>query len=209
MVFPVKTESVSIDFKNMAVEKKDKIEMPSSPTNSVVTRYTMEPLKTYADPDLEAIAASSMTYVTNAGWNKLQFPNPTGVEPDHVSMKSYLTGVDGVMIARGAIGNPWIFSQVSSHWKGEPAEVPTIGNKRDMISEHLRRLVKLNEIKQAGASRETRYKPEVAACKQFRTHIVYYVKGMYDKRQLLQKLAELETVDSIMKEVDILMEKNK
>ncbi|MCK4563936.1 MAG: hypothetical protein KAU94_04620 [Verrucomicrobia bacterium] len=100
LVFPVTTESITLDFKDMAVEKKDKLKMPSSPTNSVVTRYSMEPLKTYADPDLEAIAASSMTYVTNAGWNKLQFPNPTGVEPDHVSMKSYLTGVDGV-IGRG------------------------------------------------------------------------------------------------------------
>ncbi len=105
VVWPVKIESVSIDFKGMAVEKKDKLKMPSSPTNSVVTRYSMEPLKPYFDPDMDAISASSMSYVTNAGWKKngyeLQFPKPAGVEPDRVTMKSYLTGVDE-LIGRGS-----------------------------------------------------------------------------------------------------------
>ena len=56
--------------------------------------------------------------------------------------------------------------------------------------------------------RVKRYTPEEAACIQFRTHIPYYVKGMFDKKQLLMKLASLMSVDAIMAEVDILVEKN-
>ncbi len=34
------------------------------------------------------------------------------------------TGVDGVTIARGAIGNPWIFEQAASLWAGRPVGLP-------------------------------------------------------------------------------------
>jgi len=98
VIFPAKTESVTLDFKDIAVGKKDQFKMPKDPTSSIITRYTMEPLKTYSDPDVEAIAASTMTFVTNAGWRKneyqLQFPKPVGVETDNLTLKSYLTGVN-------------------------------------------------------------------------------------------------------------------
>lgn len=98
LVWPVKTESISLDFKNLAVGKDDKLKMPSNPTNNVVTRYTLETLKIYSDPDMDAISASSMTMVTNAGWKKneyyLRFPKPEGVETDSRSLKSYFAGVN-------------------------------------------------------------------------------------------------------------------
>ena len=78
-----------------------------------------------------------------------------------------------------------------------------------MMAEHLKRLVELNALKQKSSSQTHRYSPEEVACIQFRTHIPYYVRGMFDKKQLLMKLAHLLTVDEIMKEVDILVEKNK
>ena len=53
-----------------------------------------------------------------------------------------------------------------------------------------------------------RYTPEEASCIQFRPHIPYYVKGLFDKKQLLMKLAQLMTVDDIMAEVNILVDKN-
>lgn len=98
LVWPVKTEFVSLDFKGLAVGQADKLKMPTNPTNSVVTRYTLEPLEIYSDPDMEAITASTMTYVTNTGWKKneyeLQFPKPANVEIEGMSFKSYLAGVD-------------------------------------------------------------------------------------------------------------------
>jgi tRNA-dihydrouridine synthase B len=124
--------------------------------------------------------------------------------PEDVQRMISISNVDGVMIGRGAIGNPWIFDQVRNNGR-----VPAVKQKRDMIAEHLRRLVELNELKQKRGSRPHKYSAEEAACIQFRTHIPYYVKGMFDKKQLLMKLAQLLTVDAIMDEIDLLMEKNK
>jgi nifR3 family TIM-barrel protein len=49
------------------------------------------------------------------------------------------TGLDGVTVARGAIGNPWIFSQVRALAAGNPLpDPPTLHEQRDVISEHYR-----------------------------------------------------------------------
>ena len=66
----------------------------------------------------------------------------------------------------------------------------------------------LNESRQQVTSKAMKYTAEEAACIQFRTHIPYYVKGLFDKKQLLMKLASLLTVAAILDEVDILFEKN-
>jgi len=47
------------------------------------------------------------------------------------------TGVDGVTIARGAIGNPWIFQQAEALWTGEPLPAPPgVHEQRDVLEEH-------------------------------------------------------------------------
>ncbi|MEI6892022.1 MAG: tRNA-dihydrouridine synthase family protein [Pontiella sp.] len=117
-----------------------------------------------------------------------------------------VSGVDGVMIGRGAIGNPWIFDQIRG--TSLCPTLPSLSERRNMMAEHLKRLVQLNELKQQAASHAKKYTPEEAACIQFRTHIPYYVKGLFDKKLLLMKLASLLTVAAIMVEVDILFEKN-
>ncbi len=49
------------------------------------------------------------------------------------------TGVDGVTIARGAIGNPWIFQQVRALAAGRPLPPPpSLHQQRDVIGEHYR-----------------------------------------------------------------------
>ncbi len=49
------------------------------------------------------------------------------------------TGVDGVSIARGAIGNPWIFTGVRRLLAGEPAPPPpSLHEQRAMLREHFR-----------------------------------------------------------------------
>lgn len=49
------------------------------------------------------------------------------------------TGVDGVTVARGAIGNPWIFQQVRALASGEPLPPPpTLHEQRAVIAEHYR-----------------------------------------------------------------------
>jgi nifR3 family TIM-barrel protein len=47
------------------------------------------------------------------------------------------TGVDGVWIARGAIGNPWIFQEFAALLRGEPLPPPpTIHAQREALLEH-------------------------------------------------------------------------
>jgi nifR3 family TIM-barrel protein len=49
------------------------------------------------------------------------------------------TGVDGVTVARGAIGNPWIFAQTRALAAGRPLpEPPSLHEQRDVIREHYR-----------------------------------------------------------------------
>jgi nifR3 family TIM-barrel protein len=61
------------------------------------------------------------------------------------------TGVDGVTVARGAIANPWIFSQVRALASGRPLPPPPgLHEQRDVMTEHFRLAVSLY-----GASRAT------------------------------------------------------
>lgn len=47
------------------------------------------------------------------------------------------TGVDGVTVARGAIGNPWIFGQAAALAAGEPLpDPPSLFEQREIIREH-------------------------------------------------------------------------
>src|SRR5512135_3200063 len=48
------------------------------------------------------------------------------------------TGVDGVLAARGAIGNPWFFGQARDLAEGRPARRPSLPEQREVILRHLR-----------------------------------------------------------------------
>jgi len=61
------------------------------------------------------------------------------------------TGVDGVSIARGAIGNPWIFRQTAALLAGDPPlPPPTIHEQRDLLTEHWQLAVELHGENLAG-----------------------------------------------------------
>ncbi len=46
------------------------------------------------------------------------------------------TGVDGVTVARGAIGNPWIFSQARALFSGQTPTQPSLAQQREVIGRH-------------------------------------------------------------------------
>ena len=48
------------------------------------------------------------------------------------------TGVDGVSVARGAIGNPWIFQQIRALAAGQVLPPPSLHQQREVIAEHYR-----------------------------------------------------------------------
>lgn len=48
-----------------------------------------------------------------------------------------LTGVQAVAVARGCIGNPWIFQQARQMMAGEPPAIPSPGEQRQALLEHI------------------------------------------------------------------------
>jgi nifR3 family TIM-barrel protein len=65
------------------------------------------------------------------------------------------TGVDGVWIARGAIGNPWIFGEFAALLQGEELpEPPSVHEQRHALLEHFRLAVEI--YGEAMASRQMR-----------------------------------------------------
>ena len=95
------------------------------------------------------------------------------------------TGVDGVMIGRGAIGNPWIFEQ-SRHYleTGELLPEPTLEEKLNVCAEQLRK-----SVVQQGE------KYGVVIMKK---HYGQYLKGIYNGKKLRMELMKHDTMDPIL-----------
>lgn len=80
------------------------------------------------------------------------------------------TGVDGIMIGRGAMGNPWLFKEIRQRLAGEVFTPPSIDER---ISTALRHYQMLLEWKQ-----------QRVAVNEMRKHIGWYVHGMRGAAQL-------------------------
>lgn len=74
------------------------------------------------------------------------------------------TGCDFVMIARGAMGNPWIFREAVALWEGRTPPPVSRQEKRQAAGKHFDRLVA--------------DKGEYAAVREMRKHVGWYTKGM-------------------------------
>lgn len=97
------------------------------------------------------------------------------------------TGCDFVMVARGALGNPWLFRDLDRAYKGEePLPAPDKEEKVAMMLRHLDLICQL--------------KGEKFAVKEFRKFVVWYTKGLKGAARLRQAVNFIETEDK-MKEV--------
>ena len=115
-----------------------------------------------------------------------------------------VSGVDGVMIGRGAVGNPWLFDQI----KNPAAQRPSLEQRRNVVETHLLRLVELTTTTAAGRRCKTKFIPEQAACLHFRPHLAQYIKGLRGRRDLLQHLNEMHDVKTVLAAVDKVLEQN-
>lgn len=94
------------------------------------------------------------------------------------------TGCDLVMVARGALGNPWIFRELKAAYNGDSiAERPDREEKVNMMLRHLNLLVDL--------------KGEKFAVKEFRKFVVWYTKGIKGAARLRQAVNFIEEADRL------------
>ena len=90
-------------------------------------------------------------------------------------------GVDGVMIGRASIGNPWVFDQLK-HFMHTGTNLPTPGIKErvDVAKEHLDRSIK--------------WKGERVGVVEMRRHYANYFKGIPDFKPVRTKLVTTDDV---------------
>ncbi len=75
------------------------------------------------------------------------------------------TGCDGVVVGRGCLGRPWLFTDLAAAFAGESARVqPSLGEVTSVLWRHT---VYLAEF----------YGDEFRACRDIRKHIAWYLKG--------------------------------
>ena len=90
------------------------------------------------------------------------------------------TGCDFVMVARGAMGNPWIFKELNAAIHGEEAPPrPTVRELSMMMIRHLDELVQL--------------KDEYSAVREMRKFVAWYTKGVKGAAKLRGKINTIET----------------
>ena len=95
------------------------------------------------------------------------------------------TGVDGIMIGRGTMGNPWIFEQIQHYLEtGEKLHSPTNQEKYEILKEHI-------EL-------DIRYKGEAVALNEMRKHIAWYTKNMPNSSTFRNYINKIETKEELI-----------
>lgn len=92
------------------------------------------------------------------------------------------TGCDGIMVGRGAFGNPWVFSEIKAYLEGKPFTPPDNKQKKEIIRLQFQRL---EEDKGTRALVEAR------------KHLSRYVKGMYGSAAIRDRINSVKTQEEI------------
>lgn len=113
---------------------------------------------------------------------------------DAVSAKKMLdiTGCDGLMIGRGAQGNPWIFAEISEYLKtGIIIAPPTIEERAQKALEHLNLLVE--------------FKGEHRGVMEGRKHMAQYFKGIKGGAKLRDLINKSCTPDEMKRIIEMVL----
>ncbi len=98
------------------------------------------------------------------------------------------TGVDAIMIGRGACGNPWILKHIAHYLKtGEKLPSPKNDEKLKIIKEHIELAVE--------------EKGEIAI-KELRKHIAWYTKNLKNSSEFRNSINTIESKEKLIKKLD-------
>ena len=123
------------------------------------------------------------------------FGNGDVNSPEKAELMRDHYGLDGAMIGRASIGNPWFFNQVKEYFKtGKHAKKPSILERIKVARRHLEMSIK--------------WKGERLGILETRRHYSNYFKGIQDFKQHRTKLVTLETVSELMDVFTMLEQEN-
>lgn len=121
--------------------------------------------------------------------------------PEHALRMREATGVDAVMVGRGALGNPWLFGQIDDLWHGRAVREPTAVERRVLLVRHLRTAHEGFERWATSKSRN-RHTPEGRAMAFLRGHLVRYMRGSPGEEAFKRRLNTLHTIDEVLAAAD-------
>jgi len=94
------------------------------------------------------------------------------------------TGCDGIMIGRGALGNPWLFREVARSLQGMPPLLaPSVEERISLAKRHL----------QMSIERKGSY----TGIREMRCHLAWYVKGLPRAARLRDEINRADTIMEI------------
>lgn len=95
------------------------------------------------------------------------------------------TGVDGVMIGRGLLGNPWLIKECNAYLdNGEIIPKPSFREKVDMLKKHYFLLKE--------------YNGEKSALLEIRSHALWYIKGFPDVKKYKNLITSCKSEDEFL-----------
>ncbi len=95
------------------------------------------------------------------------------------------TGCAGVMVGRGAKGDPWIFRRITAYLDtGELLPKPSAGEVKAMIARHAKMMAE--------------FKGERTAVLEMRKHVAWYTSGFPNSAALRNEINEAETMDGLI-----------
>lgn len=105
------------------------------------------------------------------------------------------TDCDGIMIGRGAQGNPWVFERIIHFLEtGEKIPLPTEKERADMMEKHLNLLVE--------------YKGDYRGIQEARKHMAWYIKGLRGGARLREKINKAFTKEEMLMVIDAFRQGN-
>ncbi len=94
------------------------------------------------------------------------------------------TGCDYVMVGRGALGRPWVFSQISAYLHDERVlPEPPVSERMRVMVKHIKLICE--------------YKGERVGIKEARKHAAWYIKGIKGAAAYRQQVGTLESIEQL------------
>ena len=200
----VKMTSEIVKSTNIAVTVKTRLGWDDN------TKYIVEVAERLQDVGIKAISIHGRTrkqmYKGEAKWELIRdvknnprmkipvFGNGDVSCPNSAKEKKDKYHVDGIMIGRGAIGNPWIFNQIKEYLEsGVIIDEPTIVEKATMVLEHLDLSVK--------------WKGQKLGILEMRRHYGNYFRGMPQIKQYRSKLVQSNEYQELLELINEIKQK--